>query len=223
MIKNTQTHSKTHDPSTRGAGSAYPSDMPELAPFSFLPETDCKVFDKAIRIVFFHEGHYSNDADDPGGATKWGWSLRAAKTAGDLDLDGILDFDIDRDGDVDINDIQHLKANEAVQLYKLHYWEKFNYINLPPDVAVKAFDLAVVMGASQAHKLLQRAVRSVTGKILIDDGIIGQKTIAAISACYTPSLLSAYRSEAAGFFRLLVEIRPKSKKYLNGWLTRAYF
>ncbi len=181
------------------------------------------LFLKAIDVVFKHEGYYSNDKDDPGGATKYGWSLRAAQNAGDLDLDGILDFDIDGDGDIDIEDIKALDMDDAKRLYKIHYWDLYGYEELPEIIAIKTFDLAVVMGARQAHKLLQRAVRSANHPQIADDGIIGSQTLKAVQSCEKSELIAALRSEAAGFFRLLVNIRPRSKKYLNGWLNRAYF
>ena len=219
----TRNNSQCQPSQTRNASSWFLTKPPELAIFSSLPETDCEVFDLAIKVVFYHEGYYSNDPQDSGGATKWGWSLRAAKQAGDLDLDGLLDFDIDLDGDVDISDIQALEAKEAVQLYKLHYWHKNKYDLLPEDIAIKAFDLAVVMGAPQAHKLLQRAVRAASGAVLADDGIIGTNTKNAINKCDMGALIAAYRSEAAGFFRLISTTKPKNQKFLSGWLNRAYF
>lgn len=196
----------------------------ELAIFSKLPKTGDYLFDKAIRVVFEHEGYYSNDLNDPGGPTKWGWSLRAVQEIGDLDGDGILDFDLDLDGDVDIDDIKQLSADIAIQKYFDIKWKPFPYNKLGSSgIAIKAFDLSIVMGERQAHKLLQRAIRSVNGEHLADDGIIGPKTLEAIYKCNPIPLMAAYRSEAAGFFRLLVRVRPKSEKYLNGWLNRAYY
>ncbi len=207
------------------ADSAFLLRVPESAVFSALPETGDAAFDRAIRVVFHHEGFYSDDPDDPGGATAYGVSLRYAQAAGDLDGDGQLDFDINGDGHVDVNDIIALKdaPMTAINLYRLHWWDRYGYQRLPALIALKTFDLAVVMGAPQSHKLLQRAVRAASDLRPVDDGIVGPRTLAAIKSCKEFPLIAAYRSEAAGFFRLLAAQRPQSRKYLGGWLNRAYF
>lgn len=199
--------------------------IPSNPIFKSLPPTDDAKFDLAIQAVLFHEGIYSNDPDDPGGPTCWGWSLRTAKKHGDLDENGVLDFDLDGDGDVDINDIILLKnkPETAIRAYKTAYWDRYMYASLPPDVGLKVFDLSVNMGAVQAHKLLQRSIRACGPDRVIDDGIIGKKTLQAIRAQDEFALVCALRSHAAGFYTLLAHQNPKSRKYLNGWLNRAYF
>lgn len=197
--------------------------IPVLPIFQKLPLTGDGCFDAAIRVVFHHEGYWSNDPDDPGGPTAWGWSLRAAQKIGDLDGDGFLEFDIDHDGDVDAADLKHLTAEQAVDLYKKVYWDGYAYNRLPLSIGIKAFDLAVVMGAVQAGKILQRSVRACSDHRLVEDGIIGPFSIDAMKDCNELALMAATRAHAAGFFNLLAGVRPKSRKYLNGWLNRAYF
>lgn len=178
-----------------------------------------EAFDYAAQVVFHHEGFYSNDPDDPGGPTTWGWSLRTAKALGDLE------FDFDGDGDVDIRDMIALKDHpeKALALYKSAKWDPYHYDKLPLPLSIKTFDLAINMGAQQAHKLLQRSVRATGPDRLVDDGIIGKDTIRIIKEQDTLQLVAALRSHAAGFYTLLAHQRPRSRKYLNGWLNRAYF
>ena len=57
-------------------------------------------FERAFRLLLRAEGGYVNDPNDAGGATNHGISLRAVRLR-DVDRDGHLDFDLDRDGDVD--------------------------------------------------------------------------------------------------------------------------
>lgn len=188
-----------------------------------IPATGDPVFDKAIRAVFHHEGIWSNDPDDPGGPTIYGWSLRTARSVGDLDGDGVLEFDIDRDGDVDIHDLRRMTPEEAVHLYKRVKWDVFPYNRLEASLAIKVFDISINTGEHQGHVLLQRALRSASDQRVLEDGIIGSKTLSAIKGTYQPALLAAYRSECAGFYRTLAAQNPKSRKYLNGWLNRAYW
>lgn len=178
-------------------------------------------FNKSIPVILEHEGGYVNDPVDAGGATNYGISLRFLKQAGDLDLG-----DVDDDGDIDVDDIKQLSPDQAAEIYKRHFWDKYRYGVLPQDLATKVFDLSVNMGPRQAHKLLQRSCRSV-GITLTDDGIIGPRTLGAIdtinNAGRANELLAALRSEAAGFYRVLVAQKPIYQKFIRGWLNRAYF
>ncbi len=186
--------------------------------------TGDRVFDEAIRYVFMHEGFYSFDSADAGGPTKYGISLRLARKLGDLDGDGWPDGDINHDGIVDIDDIRGMKPRDAVKIYKSGFWDRVPaYHALQPVIAIKAFDLAVNMGPRTAHMLLQRAVSANGKERLAQDGILGSQSIAVINTLFTPSLMAAYRSEAAGHYRLLAAKNPRAGKYLTGWLNRAYF
>lgn len=196
--------------------------MPPPPAFGDLPGTGDAGFDHAIRVILKHEGVFSNDPTDPGGATKYGISLRTAKALGDFDKDGKLDLDLDGDGDIDVDDIRTLIPQEAARIYKEVFWNPYPYRYMPKEIAVKTFDLAVNMGSKQAHIILQRAIRAV-GTAVAEDGALGPVTIAAIKASSPSALLAAIRSEAASFYRVLTTQKPKLKKYINGWLYRAYY
>lgn len=192
--------------------------------------TEEENFNRAIRVVLAHEGGFVNDPDDPGGATNWGISLRWLINAGEIDLDGdgFHDFDMDRDGDLDIDDIAALSEADACKIYRLKFWEPYCFGQLPDSIAIKTFDLAVNMGHRQAFKLLQRACRA-NNLDIVDDGVIGPKTLAAIDqiarvndGALVYGHYTALRSEAAGFYRSLAAQKPTLEKYLKGWLRRAY-
>lgn len=180
-----------------------------------------KAFGLAIVDVLNHEGFFSNDSDDPGGATKYGISLRFLIGLKDSDGDGFFDGDLNMDGVVDIEDIRNMSKQEAVDLYYNCFWKPGGFNDLPSHISPKLFDLAVNMGTKQANKILQRALRS-CGFPLVDDGIIGSKTLRSIHHADDKSLMAATRSEAASFYRYLVASKKAHSKYLNGWLNRAY-
>ena len=173
----------------------------------------------ALRTVFAHEGGFVDDPADPGGATQYGISLRSLRQWDDA---GAVDGDRDRDGDVDADDIRRMTPATAARIYRDQWWERHGYGRLPGEVAVKVFDLAVNMGAAQAHKILQRAVRAADGPALADDGILGPKTRAGVAAVEEGRLLAALRAEAAGFYRGLVAADARRERFLTGWLNRAY-
>lgn len=174
------------------------------------------LFRMAVTQVLKHEGGFTDDQDDPGGATKFGISLRFLRSLGELG------GDIDGDGDVDIDDVQGLTSEASAELYKKRFWDPYGYADFADgELAIKAFDLTVNMGPKGSHKCLQRALRAV-GRSVKADGILGPKTRQAVADAFGRGLVVAYRSEAAGYYRELVARRPLSKKYLEGWLNRAY-
>lgn len=218
-----------HDPMVNGPDSHAPSQKtaadsppPPSSPFAELPPTGDRLFDDAVRGVLHQEGFFSNDPDDPGGITVWGISLRFARRIGDMNPDTIPDLDLNGDGKIDAIDIRLMTPQSAVKIYKEVFWDPYPYGRLPGVVSAKVFSLAVNTGPHQAHILLQRACRACSDDRLIEDGILGLNTLRVAKGCYQPALLAALRSEAAGFYRLVAKKNPKSRKYLNGWLNRAY-
>ena len=107
------------------------------------------------------------------------------------------------------------------RVYFRHFWSPHRYGQLPDGISEKVFDLAVNMGPRQAHKLLQRSLRS-CGRQVADDGILGPITRGAVLAVSPMALAAALRSEAAGFYRVLIARNARLAKYEGGWLRRAY-
>lgn len=175
------------------------------------------IFDVALRRTLRHEGLWADDPADPGGATMYGISLRFARSVDPKEFD----FDIDDDGDVDREDIRSLSPEIVTAAYKRLWWDKHRYGDFVLPVSAKLFDMAVNMGAGQAHKLAQRAARA-CGAPLAEDGVLGPRSRAAITGLPPEIYIAALRSEAAGFYRALVAAKPASAKFLGGWLNRAY-
>jgi lysozyme family protein len=169
----------------------------------------------ALKVVKEHEGGFCDDAGDPGGATKYGISLRFLKDLGDEVAD------VDRDGDVDADDVRALSWEQAANIYVTHFWDRYHYGFLQEDVAVKVFDMAVNVGPKQAALVTQRALRA-CGIEVEEDGIFGKETWRAANAARPDQLVSAIRSELAGFYRMLTKIHPERSRFLAGWLNRAY-
>jgi lysozyme family protein len=180
-------------------------------------EFEMAEFERAIPGVLQHEGGYVNDAADPGGATKYGISLRY--------LQGLaLDIgDLNKDGAIDGVDIKGMTLHEAMTIYRRDWWDKYQYgLIVDQQVATKVFDMAVNMGGGQAHKLLQRTCNQIFGQeVLKVDGIIGIKTITKINQLPPNALLAGLREQMANFYRSLVQQKPALAKFLRGWLNRA--
>ena len=87
--------------------------------------------------------------------------------------------------------------------------------------AERVFSLEINAGKRQAGLCLQRACRA-NVKRLIEDGRVGRRTLTAVNTSHRLALLTSLRSEMAGFYRVLVALKPYRRKFIRGWLVRAY-
>lgn len=169
-------------------------------------------FERAIPVILAHEGGWSDDPNDPGGATKYGVSLRFLREQG---------LDLDHDGDIDAADVRGLTPQRATEIYRERFWDAYGYGRITDtQVATKVFDCAVNLGAKRAARLLQRALRE-CGETVEVDGVVGPKTIAATNRCEARELLLELVYQHSGYYQTLVEMKPRFEKYRTGWLRRA--
>lgn len=171
--------------------------------------TDDIKFQAALNQTLHHEGGYSEDPDDAGGATNCGISLR------------FYTQNIDKNADKDV--IKNLTDDKIADIYYQYFWVPLRCSQFDLSIGSKLFDTGVNLGLTQATKIIQRAVRSVHGsKVLKVDGRLGDKTEHAVKNCDPLMLLPAMRSEQAGTYRAIVIKKPQNVKFLTGWLNRAY-
>lgn len=130
------------------------------------------LFNQALTHVLEEEGGYVDHPSDPGGATNFGVSIRFA---------GSIGLDIDGDGKTTKADIKALTLDDARRIYHFHFWEKVSADEMPPAIALVAFDMAVNMGIPRAIRRLQKATARLTGARVRQDGIWGPKTKKALS------------------------------------------
>lgn len=180
------------------------------------PLTPSERYDYAFNFLLPHEGKFSNNKNDPGGATMYGVSLRFLRAVG---------IDINGDGDIDIKDILAIDKSKAKEIYKEWWWDKYYYEAINDiKVAAKIFDMAVNMGAKQAHKLVQVSLNRL-GCDCDVDGILGPKSLVAINnVCNhfgSHQLYNEIKDNCAHFYVNLAADKPELKMFLKGWLRRA--
>jgi lysozyme family protein len=159
-------------------------------------------FDAAVAAVLAHEGGLGDDPHDPGGLTNWGFALR-------------------RNPDLTADALRAMTRDEAVARYRALWWDRYGFDRLKRTVAAKTFDLAVPCGPGPAFRALQRACWA-AGRRVVEDGVLGGETIAAANALPEAALAAALKSELAAHFRTLVAADPGKRRFLAGWLARAY-
>lgn len=180
----------------------------------------------AFTRLIGHEGGYVNDPADKGGATKYGVSLRFLRSEGafDLDADGVKDFDLDMDGDIDSADVRKLSLDDAKALYHRCFWTALDCDALPAPLGEMLFDQAVNGGRSAAVKMLQSAINLPRGSVEVD-GVLGLKTRAKVEAMVAAHgmawLVTSYRYAVGHRYRMIVRRDPTQQRFLKGWLRRA--
>lgn len=90
-------------------------------------------FDTCVDQVLGEEAGYVNNPADPGGETKWGISKRAFPNL----------------------DIANLSREDAIQVYKAHYWDPLAPFNLQGMFQLVAFETAVNQGLSRVKGWLE--------------------------------------------------------------------
>jgi lysozyme family protein len=180
-------------------------------------------FRYALPIIFEHEGGdaFTNDPVDPGGATKWGVSLRYLISRGDLDRDGLPDGDIDGDGDIDIGDVRLVTREKASWLYETGFWLPNRLTEVASQwVATKMLDTAVNVGSLQAWRLAQRALVR-CGQHVTVDGKVGPQTLGALNSVREGMFLPQLSGQQRAYYELLITKKPPLAKYRRGWTRRA--
>lgn len=164
------------------------------------------------------EGGLTNHPSDPGGITNYGVSLRWLKTL-NPDLG-----DIDRDGDIDADDIRSLTPQKAAELFRHEFWDAYHLSTLPQLSAAAHYDCAMNAGPKQAALLAQRACNHFVGPYgmrLAEDGVFGPKTRQFLKIWTTDALVIRMIALREQFYRDLCASKPQYRPFLKGWLNRC--
>lgn len=172
------------------------------------------------REIVAREGGWSDDPDDPGGATMRGVTLGTLRRLG-IDLDG--------DGDSDRDDLRRITEAQAAEIFLEHYYRRPRIAELPEPVQPGLFDMYVNAGRN-AVEILQRLVRDMRIEIEVD-GLIGPQTIEAAAraqAAAPAHFADAYGIARRNYYYALADRRPALRKYARrrdggkgGWIARA--
>jgi len=154
-------------------------------------------FNQAISKTLAHEGGntFTDDANDHGGATKYGISQNAYP-------------------DLDIRNLTEIQAKE---IYQRDYWNRVRGDDIQSQaVAENIFDACVNMGVSGGSKLVQSALG-----IEPADGIIGSQSLQVINSADEELFLAKFALAKMRRYAELCTADGSQKKYLLGWLNRT--
>ena len=157
-----------------------------------------RIFDYLLKV----EGGYSNDKHDKGGKTKYGITEEDAR---DFGYKG---------------DMQDLTMDFAKNIYLKKYYLGNKLDKVVNDkVALSVCDFIVNGGAWGAKKA--QAALNELGFDLRVDGILGEKSLAALNEVDENKFLEKYHDLQRRYYRVLAANKPSQKKFLTGWLNRV--
>ncbi|MCU1256910.1 MAG: putative secretion activating protein [Candidatus Angelobacter sp.] len=105
---------------------------------------------------------------------------------------------------------------EAEKIEEREYWDRLRLADVENQNLVnKLFDMAVNMGVRQAAVYAQRAAH------VVEDGVIGAKTQAAINGADPIAYYRALCELSAAHYRHVAAANPAQAVNLKGWLSRA--
>lgn len=146
-------------------------------------------FDEYIERILSHEGGYVNHHNDPGGETKYGIAKRSYPHL----------------------NIKNITRDEAKAIYKRDFWERYSCNKLPQELAFQVLDAAVNHGGGNAIRWLQRAAG------VVDDGVVGPLTLAAVNRRSTADLVLLFNAERLEFYTKL----STWPSFGKGWSRRV--
>lgn len=170
-------------------------------------------------VIARESPRFTNDPRDSGGPTKFGITLSTLAAY--------------RKVSVTAADVEELKRDEAVAIYRWKYIEqpKFNLlIPISEVIAEKVIDTGVLCGQQRSAEWLQRLLNALNrqGKDYQDisvDGDCGNQTVVALKAYLAKRgadgplvFLEGLRDLQGAFLIGLAEKRSKDEDFLFGWI-----
>ncbi len=154
-------------------------------------------FERAMTLVLQHEGGWSDDPQDPGGATNLGVTI------------GTLSLWLGRPATR--VEVRALTPATVAPIYRRRFWDAIQGDALPAGLDYALFDFAVNSGPKRAVIGLQRALK------IADDGALGPLTLAAVAKHRPADLIDALCDGRLVFLRQL----STWPRFGKGWGRRV--
>lgn len=159
-------------------------------------------YNSCLSCVLGLEGGYTDDPNDPGGATNLGITQNeydAWRTAQGLPTQSV----------------ELITDDEANTIYYNNYWVPMNCAALPAGLDCAVFQAGVNIGPATAVEMLQ-GILNVTA-----DGVVGPATLAAITPANTSSVIAAFLAAQQNYYQSLAQTNSSEASFLDGWMNRV--
>jgi len=167
-------------------------------------------FKNSFPIIERNEGGYANDPKDNGGETYCGISRKSFPR-----WSGWSFIDTQVKPIKNNTFFKNLNAN-VEHFYLLNFWDKMQLGNMGQTLANQLLDYGVNSGKNKAIKSLQIALNK-NGFNLVEDGIIGRKTLNAVYHSDNDLLADSVLGQRVSFIDRLSKRQPH---FAKGWKRR---
>ena len=163
-------------------------------------------FEGALKFVLEAEGGFTDDPDDPGGATN----------------DGIEQTEYDvwrKDLHETLQSVKNITLAEVSTIYRTKYWDAVHGDFLVPKVAYVMFDSAVNNGVGTAIRFMSEVLG--VPPTYTFDNTLSQVYHAWFDKGHTDlELAHGILTRRTMKYTQLVVTNPRLSKFLDGWLNR---
>ncbi len=157
------------------------------------------------KFILSFEGGYVNDPKDRGGATNKGVTIATWKAQG---------YDKDGDGDIDVADLKKITDADATAIMKRNYWNRWKADEIKSQ-SVANMLVDWVWSSGKHGIVIPQKLLGVTA-----DGIVGNKTLAALNAAAPEDLFNRLKERRLQFVKGIVSSKPSQRRFLKGWMRR---
>lgn len=166
------------------------------------------LFNQAILGTLQFEGGYVNNPNDSGGETNYGVTVKTARAFGYA------------------GPMREIPIETVHNIYKQQYWERPGLDRLAtflPALAQYMFDIGVNCGPAKACEFLQEALTLMGQDPGTIDGVMGKKTMDAVTALpanLRPRLRRLVGIIHGAFYLAIIRKNPTQREFLGGWMRR---
>ena len=162
-------------------------------------------FDACLPHILLHEGNWSDDPVDPGGATMQGITIGVWTAWMGLPVDTPEHVASAKTA------LRAIAPEVRDDIYRRQYWDPLLAGQLPPGIDLAVFDFGVNSGIGRASKMLQRCIGCTA------DGHIGAVTLSAVYAADPIAVIQSICAERRRFLKAI----PHFWRFGKGWLARV--
>ena len=161
-----------------------------------------------IPFLLKWEGGYVNDANDSGGPTNRGVTLKTWQNCG---------YDKNGDGIIDEEDLKQIFLNDVVEcVLRPHYWNRWHADKIRNQAIANLLVDWVWASGMTGITTPQRMLK------LKPDGVVGEKTLAAVNNYPDQrELFNRFKAERVAYIKRICLSRPANNRFKKGWLNRV--
>lgn len=154
-----------------------------------------------VPFILSWEGGFANDPDDTGGATNKGITIGTFR-------------EVFGKGKT-VNDLKNITDAQWMEVLRKKFWDKWLADRIDSQAVANMLVDWTWHSGSYGIKIPQRILGV---KI---DGVVGEKTLAAVNAADPKSLFEKLKEERKAYLIRQTKVSPRKRKFLNGWLNRV--